>query len=482
MNSQEFKKNICRVCLDESVVLDWNDTVYSYFDVTYKDCYYKYTQLECHDTDWFSPMLCQLCVNGLQNVHTLILKALESHKYFQETNLPSSQIDDSINVEDDIKYTPTEFETVLVQKIEVEPIIEDHFVYENSDEEFNIKPVKTKGGRRSKRYITSTSISVNQEKFNKKSEKPIKIEKKTEERVCVADSNEFNLAQSLNTSCAKTRRKTTGKGKLKKQVIFQDDNVSKAIGLEDENISGEREEEPLDGKIEDCADQLEPKVKKKYKEIKKPRMCSICSKILHNKYAVQMHEKTHMENRERKETCKVCGLKFYDKRNLYSHKRIHKENREKNHKCEFCNKSFYDKGGLNIHRRIHLGQMIPCSLCSKQYYRQIDLDRHMSSHSATTINSDTKKRSRYFVRCKHCDKSILSTSFKSHTAAHLNEPLMKCSICSKEFFRRGSCVLHVKKVHQKTNEEYNDFIIQYKKNRISHLFLEQKADIQCTDE
>lgn len=105
-----------------------------------------------------------------------------------------------------------------------------------------------------------------------------------------------------------------------------------------------------------------------------------------------MHERTHIENRERKETCKVCGLKFYDKRNLYSHKRIHKENREKKHKCEFCNKAFYDKGGLNIHRRIHLGQMIPCSLCPKQYFRQIDLDRHMGSHSATTINSETKKR------------------------------------------------------------------------------------------
>lgn len=105
-----------------------------------------------------------------------------------------------------------------------------------------------------------------------------------------------------------------------------------------------------------------------------------------------MHEKTHNENRERKETCTVCGLKFFDKRNLYGHMQTHKENREKRHKCEFCTKAFYDKGGLNVHRRIHLGQMIPCTLCSKEYFRQIDLDRHMSSHSATTINSDTKKR------------------------------------------------------------------------------------------
>ncbi|XP_046802249.1 zinc finger protein 701-like [Lucilia cuprina] len=477
MNSQEFKKVICRICLDESVVLDWNDSINDYSDITYKDCYYKYTQLEWLASDSFSPMLCQTCANGLQNFHALILKALESYKYFQESaaNINTQIVNNSCtNIETDIKYTPTEFETVLVHKLEVEPVIEDHFVYDNSDEEFKVKPTKTKVGRRSKRCI---SLKHNHEKCNKMSDEPMEKDK-------IADNSNDNL-QDLQQ--VKTRNKTFAKRKTKKQVEVKENNTKKSKSLEDiENTCGLKNEEARSENICDQVkneeSQIDVKVKKKYKEIKKPRMCSICSKILHNKYAVQMHEKTHMENRERKETCKVCGLKFYDKRNLYSHKRIHKENREKKHKCEFCNKAFYDKGGLNIHRRIHLGQMIPCTLCSKQYFRQIDLDRHMGSHSATTINTDTKKRSRYFVRCQHCDKSILSTSFKSHTAAHLNEPLMKCSICNKEFFRRGSCVLHVKKVHQKTNEEYNDFIVQYKKNRISHLFLEQKADIQFSDE
>ena len=117
----------------------------------------------------------------------------------------------------------------------------------------------------------------------------------------------------------------------------------------------------------------------------------ITAKIIRNKYAVQRHEQTHIENRERKETCTICGLKLFNKTNLYSHMQTHKENREKRHKCEFCSKAFYEKGPLNIHRRIHLGQMIPCTLCSKQFFRQIDLERHMSSHSATAINTDTKK-------------------------------------------------------------------------------------------
>ncbi|TMW44381.1 hypothetical protein DOY81_010538, partial [Sarcophaga bullata] len=258
---------------------------------------------------------------------------------------------------------------------------------------------------------------------------PIRIKTRSAKSKTEVKADEF-LKEDPNHSLkmSTSKRKRTVRVKKSKGVAIVANDV-KSITTESGNSEEQKQEEynytendskdDIKTEEEGGAKNVEPKVKKKYKEKKKPRMCSICSKILHNKYAVQMHEKTHIENRERKETCTVCGLKFFDKRNLYSHMQIHKENREKRHKCEFCSKAFYDKGGLNIHRRIHLGQMIPCTLCSKQYFRQIDLDRHMSSHSATTINTDTKKRSRYFVRCKHCDKSILSTSFKSHTAAHL---------------------------------------------------------------
>lgn len=116
------------------------------------------------------------------------------------------------------------------------------------------------------------------------------------------------------------------------------------------------------------------------------------AKVLTTKYKVILHEKTHIENRERNETCDVCGLKFYSKIILKSHMRTHLENREKPHKCEFCDKAFFYKGGLNVHRRIHLGQMISCSFCSKQFYRQVDLDKHMHSHSVARINSNTKQR------------------------------------------------------------------------------------------
>lgn len=47
MSCEEFKKNICRICLDENVIIDWNLPLYEDCNMSYKDCYYKYTQLEC---------------------------------------------------------------------------------------------------------------------------------------------------------------------------------------------------------------------------------------------------------------------------------------------------------------------------------------------------------------------------------------------------------------------------------------------------
>lgn len=67
--------------------------------------------------------------------------------------------------------------------------------------------------------------------------------------------------------------------------------------------------------------------------------------------------------------------------------KIHDKNREKTFKCEFCDKAFFHRGACNVHRRIHLGQMVKCLICPKEFYRQVDLERHMQTHSHTPLHT-----------------------------------------------------------------------------------------------
>ncbi|XP_065363461.1 zinc finger protein 423-like [Calliphora vicina] len=467
MYSQEFKEHICRICLDESVVLNWNNNLFEYYDITYKDCYYKYSQLEYLDPDPFSPMLCQNCLNGLENVHTLISRATESYAYFEETKHFNLQIADSTNVDEDIKYSPTEFETVLIEELEID-VIDEQSQEQNLSNDFDNKSVST-GRSKRKKQITKSYIKI-KDNIDEYQSVPVLKSNDTKDNLLLLLSASSSKSRKIQNAKCKSIKQNSGNNSINKKLKVSDENKCNTKDIKTSKL----ENEWLDDQI--CDVKIMPKTQTEGSNI-----CLICSKVFPSKYAAQAHAKTHIRNRERKETCKVCGLKFFNKPSLYAHKRIHNENREKKHKCDFCNKAFYNKGALNIHRRIHLGQMTPCSLCTKEFFRQIDLDRHMVSHSAAEINSNTKKRSKYYVRCKHCDKSILSTSFKSHTAAHLNTPLMKCSICNKEFFSRGSCVLHMKNIHKKGNEEYNDFIILHTRNRISRLFLEQNEEIQFSN-
>lgn len=107
-----------------------------------------------------------------------------------------------------------------------------------------------------------------------------------------------------------------------------------------------------------------------------------------SKANLQRHELRHQENRERNFICSVCGFKTFEKTILTLHMRTHDRNREKKHKCEHCEKAFFNSGALTIHRRIHLGQMIKCSLCPKEFFRQVDVDRHMPSHSLAPLSTN----------------------------------------------------------------------------------------------
>ncbi|KAM7348347.1 uncharacterized protein ACRADG_007703 [Cochliomyia hominivorax] len=462
MNSPEFKNTVCRVCLDEGELFDWGNLLEGHEEITYKDCYYKYTQIMPLDDEHFSTVLCQNCVQGLQSIHEFVLKALDSYNFLLEVNGANSEMDGTTITEEVEVYPSDEFETVLVEKTDTESLIEDQYELENSFEDF---------GYTDEEYCMTMSSSEKTETEDSKGEITTTI------TINKCENEDYEYDQLFETVFADIKEspdsKTTTSSKCKSNDAEDND------GDEIKNSKLEARKALIE-RLKKARGRKRKLKNSKTDSQNTPSMCSICSKILHNKYALQKHEKTH-ENRERNVPCPICGVKFFAQANVVTHMHIHDEKREKKHKCEFCEKDFYTKGSLNVHRRVHLGQMIPCTICEKKFFRKVDLDIHMNRHSAIAINGTAKKRSRYLVQCKHCNKQVLSTNYKSHTAAHLNQPLVKCLICDKEFYRRESCKDHLKVKHdKKSTDDWNKYIYNYDSKRLSHLLLEQTTNVVPT--
>ena len=225
-------------------------------------------------------MLCHNCCNALISTHTLILKALESQKFFKEKySLQIKFETDNLTINTstdhnrlgDIKYAPREFETVLVEKIELEPIIDDHFVYDDADEEVPSKPTNR---------VQESAIVV----------KPIRTKTRSAKSKTEIKADE-PLKEYSNHSLERgtSKKKRTVKVKKSKTVTITANNV-KSITTESANSQEQKQEEcnynETDSKDDVKTEKeggpknVEPKVKKKYKEKKKPRMCSICCKYL----------------------------------------------------------------------------------------------------------------------------------------------------------------------------------------------------------
>ncbi|XP_073829675.1 uncharacterized protein [Musca autumnalis] len=398
--------HICRVCMQEGVLLDWNVSLWD--TISYRDCFYKYTQLGLEEMDDLLPQfLCELCSADLKKFHLFVVKAIETQNILQQ-KLQKAYSDTEVKVED-------------------EQQIECVFMVESCLEELPPTDV--------------TDVDLVEEKVEKlpiEDSKTIKFENSAD------DDDPFDNEYDLES------------------------NVDDEIGTE--------YTQPDD--IAETAE--EAKDSKGKSRSKNPVMCSYCSKILHNTWYLRRHEQIHKEHREREATCSECGFKAYSKKELNAHKKIHDKNREKKFKCEFCDKAFFHRGACNVHRRIHLGQMVKCPICSKEYYRQVDLDRHVQSHSNTPLHAaKPKPKFKYVVHCKECNKDICSAKFNAHRAQHLNEPLMHCTLCKKDFFSRVSCSRHMKKVHKKSYDNYDDITIYYEKYRprLSHVLMEQQEDV-----
>ncbi|XP_005186384.2 zinc finger protein 30 [Musca domestica] len=427
------EQQICRICMRSYMLLDWNNLLFPLSDskISYKDCYYKYTQIEVKDT--LPQFLCKQCSTDLKNVHLFIEKALEAEQIFQQS----------------IQQFENEHLPLGIEDIKIEhSFIKGQNQEDNADE-------KLKNG--SVEEITADYAD---------------------------DINEFELIEEDDVHIEDTQCLGNEEQEEQTDIIIEDnsgEDEENETDIEKDLVECDKdpigEEGAADNNYESETNGNNDKVTKPKKRIYTPAMCSYCSKILRDVHYLKRHEQTHKECRERIVECPKCGFKTYNNRTLRMHMECHDENREKKYKCEFCDKSFFHRGSCNVHRRIHLGKTVKCSICSKEFPRQVDLDVHMKCHSNTPIYF--KPKSRFIVHCKYCGKDINGRMYYEHRAKHLNQPLIRCTLCEKDFFSRQTCSLHMTRTHKRTKGNYDDIAMYYEKYRmrLSHKFILQQEKV-----
>ncbi|XP_037822263.1 zinc finger protein 177-like isoform X3 [Lucilia sericata] len=378
MESSTFNRNICRICLEDNVTVNWNEEIEILCGFSYKDCYYKYTKLPADDTDALPTNLCEICCSGLKNAHLLFEKASVTYKHLCD-NLFTIKHGSDMGI--GRKQTTMKFEIKIIDDSEFSDTIE-HDTMTND----------------------GTVADIEEELLDHTSDYDNEQDVSTKNSVNNSITNEIPMSE--------------------------DDTIENENLTNSEMPSGQAICESSDAKPTASSTTSKKRKSKKY-------LCAYCSLVVNDRSYLKVHESTHNENRKRTETCPHCGLKFYTKTALKNHMDIHVENREKKFKCEFCIKAFFNRGALNVHRRIHLGQMIACKLCPKEFYRQVDLDKHLVKHSTAPLHK-TAEESKYTVQCQYCNETVATAKWKTHKAIHLNQPPVKCKVCDKEFFARNS--------------------------------------------
>lgn len=97
------------------------------------------------------------------------------------------------------------------------------------------------------------------------------------------------------------------------------------------------------------------------------------------KVETRTKNKTNKSNSRNPETdkfhCDTCGAPFERYNDLNEHKKTHGKKR---YQCPTCSRWFSKKYHMKNHQTIHLNQkLFACSLCTKKYTNQGNLDRHV---------------------------------------------------------------------------------------------------------
>ncbi|RXM97421.1 Zinc finger protein 384 [Acipenser ruthenus] len=159
--------------------------------------------------------------------------------------------------------------------------------------------------------------------------------------------------------------------------------------------------------------------------------CRMCAVTFFSKSEMQLHSKTHTENKPHK--CPHCSKTFANSSYLAQHIRIHSG--AKPYTCSYCQKAFRQLSHLQQHTRIHTGDRpYKCAHpgCEKAFTQLSNLQSHRRQH-----NKDKP------YKCHHChraytDSASLEVHLSTHTVKHAK--VYSCGMCNRAYTSVSLCV------------------------------------------
>ncbi|XP_037822274.1 zinc finger protein 624-like isoform X2 [Lucilia sericata] len=364
MEPSKFNENICRICLEDNGALNWNEEIEILCGFSYKDCYYKYTELQADDSDALPTNLCETCSSGLKNAHLLFEKASESYKVLNEMLFAIKEESDA---HIGSKETTMKFEINIIDDYDTLTNVE---TYTDIEEEL-MNPTNDYDNELD--FSTENSINNIITKKNPMSE---------DETIENQSDQEFSESSDSRPAVSST---TVKKQKLQKYLCAY-------CSLEVKELAYLKVHESTH-----CENR------------KRTEICPQCGLKFYTKNSLRTHMDIHAENREKKFKCEFCIKAFFNRGALNVHRRIHlgqmiacklcpkefcrqvdldkhlaKHSTAPLHKkaekskytvqCQYCNESVVTTK-WKTHKAIHLNQPpVKCKVCNKDFFARSSLD------------------------------------------------------------------------------------------------------------